>query len=81
MQKSMFVAAASFAAALAFAAPARATNFAVSGTITVNGNAGNLPNGGTFGNSTYDTASGALSVGHFTFPQSSVTFPLSGFGT
>ena len=80
MHKSMFVVTASFAAALTFAAPARATNFPVSGTITVNGNAGSLPSGGTFGDSAYDSATGSLSVGHFTFPQSSVTFPLSGFG-
>lgn len=73
MHKSMFVVAASFAAALTFAAPARATNFPVSGTITVNGNGSNLPSGGAFGNSTYDLATGALSSGKFTFPQSSVS--------
>lgn len=73
MHQSMFIAAASFAVALTFAAPARATNFPVSGSITVSGNAGNLPSGGSFGNSTYDPATGALSVGKFTFPQSSVS--------
>jgi hypothetical protein len=51
-----------------------ATNFAVTGTISVNGNPGTLPGGGTFGNSTYDTATGAISSGKFTFPQSSTTF-------
>jgi len=76
----MFVVAASIAAALTFVTPARATNFAVTGTITVNGNAGNLPSGGTFGDSTYDPATGALSVGKFTFPQSSTTINVTGFG-
>ena len=64
-----------------FAAPvAHATNFAVTGSVTVNGNAGALPSGGTFGDSTYDSASGALSTGHFVFPQASTTIPVSGFG-
>jgi len=80
MHKSMFVVAASFAAALAFAAPAYATNFPVSGTITVNGNAGSLPSG-TFGDSTYDSTTGALSVGKFTFPQASTTINITGFGS
>lgn len=53
---------------------AHATNFAVTGTISVNGNAGTLPTGGTFGNSTYDGATGALSSGKFTFPQATTTF-------
>lgn len=80
MHKSMFVVAASIAAAFTFATPARATNFVVTGTITVNGNAGNLPNGGTFGDSTYDAATGAVSVGNFTFPESSTTINVAGFG-
>jgi hypothetical protein len=53
---------------------AQASNFAVTGTISVNGTPGALPSGGTFGNSTYDTATGAISSGKFTFPQSSTTF-------
>ncbi len=59
---------------------AHATNFAVTGTVTFNGNSGTLPGGGTFGNSTYDTATGALSSGKFTFPQATTTVPVSGFG-
>ena len=57
-----------------------ASNFAVTGTVTFNGNSGALPGGGTFGNSTYDTATGALSSGKFTFPQATTTVPVSGFG-
>jgi hypothetical protein len=53
---------------------AHAANFPVTGTISVNGNPGALPSGGTFGNSTYDTATGALSSGKFTFPQATTTF-------
>lgn len=79
MHKSMFVAAASFAAALAFAAPAHATVFPVTGTITVNGSAGNLPNG-TFANPIYDPATGTLTAGVFAFPQSSTTINVNGFG-
>jgi len=64
------------ALAVACAAPfAHATNFAVSGTITVNGNPGALPDGGTFGNSTYNATTGALSSGKFTFPQATTSFP------
>lgn len=67
---------ASIALALLCALPiAHATNFDVTGTITVNGNPGPLPAGGTFGDSTYDTATGALSAGKFTFPQATTTFP------
>jgi len=80
MHKPMLAVAASIAAALSFAAPARATHFPVSGTITVSGNAGSLPNGGTFGDSTYDPATGALSVGQFAFPQTSTVVNVPGFG-
>lgn len=74
MNKRTFTVAASVAAALCFvAASAHAANFPVSGAITVNGNAGDLPSGGAFGNSTYDATTGALSAGKFTFPQSSTT--------
>lgn len=59
---------------------AHATNFDVTGTITINGNAGTLPTGGTFGNSIYDGATGALSSGKFTFPQSSATFHVDSLG-
>lgn len=57
-----------------------AANFPVSGTITVNGNGGALPSGGTFGNSSYDTTSGEISSGKFTFPQSSTTFHSDALG-
>jgi len=57
-----------------------ATNFAVTGTISVNGNPGALPAGGTFGNSTYNAATGAISSGKFTFPQSSTTFHSDSLG-
>lgn len=54
---------------------AHATTFDVSGTITVNGNPGALPDGGTFDDSTYDAATGELSPGTFSFPQATTTFP------
>lgn len=79
MHKSMFVAAASFAAALVFATPALADVFPVTGTITVNGSAGSLPSG-TFANPTYDPTTGVLSTGKFAFPQSSTTINVSGVG-
>lgn len=71
-----------FALALQLAAlpSAQATNFAVTGTISVNGNPGALPSGGTFGNSTYDAATGALSAGKFTFPQATTTFHSDSLG-
>lgn len=59
---------------------AHATNFTVTGTISVNGNPGTLPAGGTFGNSTYNAVTGAISSGKFTFPQSSTTFHSDSLG-
>jgi hypothetical protein len=59
---------------------AAATDFPVSGTLSVNGNAGALPDGGTFGDSTYDASTGALSPGAFSFPQTTTSFP-SDLGT
>ena len=79
----MFGKVASIGAALALAlaaAPAAAVNFPVTGTITVNGSSGDLPAGGSFGDSTYDGATGVLSAGKFTFPQSSVVIPVQGLG-
>uniref|UniRef100_UPI0027B88DBE hypothetical protein n=1 Tax=Dokdonella sp. TaxID=2291710 RepID=UPI0027B88DBE len=58
---------------------AHAALFPVTGAITVNGNSGDLP-AGTFGNSSYDPATGQLSSGSFVFPQSSVTVPVTGLG-
>lgn len=72
---------ASFALALLCALPiAQATDFAVTGTITVNGNPGALPAGGTFGDSTYNATTGALSSGKFTFPQATTTFHSDSLG-
>jgi len=79
MCKSMFVAASAFAVAVAFATPALADVFPVTGTITINGSASNLPSG-TFANATYDPATGALSTGKFAFPQSTTTINVGGFG-
>jgi hypothetical protein len=52
-----------------------AADFPVTGTLSVNGNAGDLPDGGTFGDATYDTSIGALSPGAFSFPQTTTSFP------
>ena len=68
------------AACLAMSGIANAANFAVSGTISVNGNPGALPSGGTFGDSTYDTVTGDISSGLFTFPQATTTFHSDSLG-
>jgi hypothetical protein len=69
------------AALLALACQAAvAADFPVSGTLSVNGNSGALPDGGTFGDSTYDAATGVLSAGAFSFPQTTTSFP-SDLGT
>jgi hypothetical protein len=59
---------------------AQAANFPVTGTITVNGNPGALPSGGTFGNSSYDASTGDIAVGKFTFPQATTTFHSDALG-
>lgn len=59
---------------------AGATDFPVSGTLSVNGNSGALPAGGVFGGSSYDPGSGAIAAGAFAFPQSTISFD-SSFGT
>lgn len=70
-----------FALLLLCALPiAQATNFPVSGAITVNGNPGALPAGGVFGDSTYNVATGDISVGTFTFPQATTTFHSDSLG-
>jgi len=51
-----------------------AADFPVSGTLSVNGNAGDLPDGGAFGDSTYDASTGVLSEGAFSFPQTTTSF-------
>ena len=58
---------------------ARAADFPVTGTITVNANPGALPDGGLFGNSSYEGATGAIASGTFSFPQTTTTFS-SNFG-
>jgi len=69
-----------FAAAAVLASGlAAAADFPVSGTLTFNGNAGVLPDGGVFGPSAYAPDSGAIASGRFTFPQATATFS-SGIG-
>ncbi|HET9047500.1 MAG TPA: hypothetical protein VFN29_00840 [Chiayiivirga sp.] len=55
--------------------PALATNFPVTGSLSIDGSPTTLPAGGNFGDSTYDPLSGALSAGAFTLPASTVSFP------
>ena len=74
------LAAAAIALSLALPAIANATDFPVTGTLSVNGNTGNLPTGGVFAGSAYDSASGTIAAGAFTFPSSTISFP-SDFGT
>ena len=63
-------------------ATAQAADFAVTGTITINGTSAPLPAGAKFGDSIYDAQTGLLSVGKFTFPQSSTTINVGPpFGT
>lgn len=63
------------AAAALLAAPVVgfAADFAVSGTIVVNGQQGALPDGGAFAGSAYDAATGAIAAGRFTFPASTAS--------
>lgn len=72
--------AAAAAFALLFGGAAAAADFPVSGSIAFNGNAGALPDGGTFGPSSYAPASGAIAAGRFTFPQATTSFS-STFGS
>ncbi|MCK9540001.1 hypothetical protein [Dokdonella sp.] len=53
---------------------ALATDYPVTSQVTINGIAFDLPTGGTFGDSTYDTDTGSLSAGQFTLPQGEVSF-------
>jgi hypothetical protein len=55
-------------------ATAGATDFPVTGTITINGNAGTLPTGGTFAGSAYDVTTGDIASGAFTFPVATLSF-------
>jgi hypothetical protein len=58
---------------------ANATDFPVSGTISVNGNPGTLPAGGVFGGSGYNTSTGEIAAGVFSFPVATTSFN-SSFG-
>lgn len=69
------------AALMLAAASAGAANFPVTGTITVNGNPGSLPAGGTFAGSAYDPVSGAIASGAFSFPDATISFDVAGIGT
>ena len=78
VRRSMFVLIAGCALA---SGAASATSFPVSGTISVNGNPGTLPSGGSFGpNSSYDAASGAIAAGRFMFPVATTVFYSSVLG-
>jgi len=55
-------------------APARATDFPISGTITINGTAGALPSGGSFAGSAYSLVTGDIASGVFTFPVATLSF-------
>lgn len=59
-------------AACLFSGAAAAVDFPVSGSISINGNTGALPDG-TFQGSSYDPATGAIGAGTFKFPQATVT--------
>lgn len=61
------------AALLATPVAGFAADFAVSGTIVVNGQQGALPDGGAFAGSAYDAATGAIAAGRFTFPASTAS--------
>ena len=68
-------------APLLAAASASAAGFPVSGTITVNGSPGSLPEGGMFSGSSYDAATGDIAPGVFTFPVTTTSFVATGIGT
>lgn len=60
--------------ALLLADAAAAVDFPVSGSLTVNGNAAPLPDGGMFVESGYDPVSGAIADGNFVFPEATISF-------
>ncbi len=66
--------AAASGALLLLPAIAAAVDYPLTGTISVNGQAGALPSGGTFAGSGYDAASGAIAAGRFTFPQATTSY-------
>lgn len=63
------------------AGSAGAVQYPVSGTITVNGTPGSLPTGAKFSKTAYDTATGDITPGVFTFPAATTSFVATGIGT
>ncbi|MGA9342838.1 MAG: hypothetical protein WBV61_10995 [Rhodanobacteraceae bacterium] len=63
-----------------FALPAVATDFPVSGSLSLNGTVSALPDGGVFAGSAYDPSSGQIAPGAFVFPQATLSFDTP-FGT
>lgn len=62
-----------------FAGAANATQYEVTGSVTINGaNSGDLPAGASFGDATYNPLNGDLSTGKFVFPQATVGFEYGG---
>lgn len=66
------------AASIGLPGVAAAVDFPVSGTITVDGQSGTLPEGGAFAGSGYDPASGSIASGAFAFPVTIVSREVSG---
>lgn len=66
------------AAAMALPAIAAAVDFPLTGTISVGGQSGTLPDGGVFAGSAYDPATGAIASGAFSFPQTTISRDVSG---
>ncbi|MGA9421237.1 MAG: hypothetical protein WBW61_02680 [Rhodanobacteraceae bacterium] len=62
------------------ALPAAATDFPVTGSLSLNGTISPLPDGGVFAGSAYDPASGLIAPGAFVFPQATLSFDTT-FGT
>lgn len=62
-----------------YAGIASAADFPVSGTLTFNGTAAELPDGTVFAGSSYDGVSGEIADGKFVFPQGTLVVDLGGF--
>lgn len=58
----------------AWAMPAAAVDFPVTGVVTMNGHAATLPNGSVFAGSAYNPTTGIISAGKFVVPEGSETF-------
>lgn len=57
---------------------AQAIDFPVTGAITVNGQLGELPAGGNFASTGYNSSNGLIGTGTFTFPITTETFESEG---